>query len=94
MLFSDKRRHALSIPARDVERGSKPATVASLIDYLCKSAMTDSRQELFVLNGQLYVFSLCPPSGSDALSGYPHALPFFLWSPSRSTPKSTHLYMT
>ena len=53
MLFSDQRRHQLSIPARDGD--GKPATVAFLIDYLCKNTMRDSRQELFVLDKHLCV---------------------------------------
>ncbi|GJC93624.1 ubiquitin-related modifier 1 [Colletotrichum higginsianum] len=51
MLFSDQRRHALSIPA--VNKDGKPATIAFLIDYLCENTMKDSRKELFVLDGHL-----------------------------------------
>lgn len=53
MLFSDQRRHALSIPA--VNKDGKPVTIAFLIDYLCENTMKDSRKELFVLDGHLYV---------------------------------------
>ncbi|KAK3326292.1 ubiquitin-related modifier 1, partial [Apodospora peruviana] len=48
MLFSNQRRHKISIPATD-EKG-KPATIAFLIDHLCKTLMTDPRVELFVLD--------------------------------------------
>lgn len=51
MLFSDKRRHSLSIPAAD--KDGKSATVAFLIDYLCRHTMKDSRKELFVLDEHL-----------------------------------------
>ncbi len=52
MLFSNKRRHSLSIPATD--KNGKAATIASLIDYLCKNTMKDNRKELFVLDNHLY----------------------------------------
>ncbi|KAI2470321.1 ubiquitin related modifier 1 [Annulohypoxylon bovei var. microspora] len=51
MLFSDQRRHSLSIPA--VSKESKPVTIASLIDYLCEHTMRDTRKELFVLENHL-----------------------------------------
>lgn len=51
MLFSNQRRHTLSIPAAD--KDGKPATVASLIDHLCRHTMRDSRKELFVLDDHL-----------------------------------------
>ncbi|RWA05877.1 hypothetical protein EKO27_g9239 [Xylaria grammica] len=51
MLFSDQRRHALSIPARD--KNNKPVTVAYLIEYLCEKTMEDARKELFVLDDHL-----------------------------------------
>ncbi|CAI4210395.1 unnamed protein product [Parascedosporium putredinis] len=50
MLFSDQREHAISVPAMSE---GKPATVALLIDYLCKNTMKDSRKELFVLDGHI-----------------------------------------
>lgn len=50
MLFSDQREHAISVPAMSE---GKPATVALLIDYLCKNTMKDSRKELFVLDGHM-----------------------------------------
>ncbi|KAI0898034.1 ubiquitin-like modifier 1 [Annulohypoxylon nitens] len=51
MLFSDQRRHSLSIPASTKE--GKPVTIADLIDYLCENTMKDSRKELFVLEDHL-----------------------------------------
>ncbi|KAH8663926.1 hypothetical protein BX600DRAFT_286840 [Xylariales sp. PMI_506] len=51
MLFSDQRRHSLSIPA--VTEDGQPATVASLIDHLCRYTMKDSRKELFILDDHL-----------------------------------------
>ncbi|TDZ29813.1 Ubiquitin-related modifier 1 [Colletotrichum spinosum] len=51
MLFSDQRRHKISIPA--VNKEGKPATIASLIGYLCENTMKDSRKELFILDGHL-----------------------------------------
>ncbi|KAI2641894.1 ubiquitin related modifier 1 [Hypomontagnella submonticulosa] len=51
MLFSDQRRHMLSIPA--LNKDGKPATIADLIDYLCEHTMRDTRKELFVLEDHL-----------------------------------------
>ncbi|KAI0407463.1 Urm1-domain-containing protein [Xylaria palmicola] len=48
MLFSDQRRHALSIPA--IDKNNKPVTIAYLVDYLCEHTMEDTRKELFVLD--------------------------------------------
>ncbi|KAI1351791.1 Urm1-domain-containing protein [Xylaria sp. FL0043] len=51
MLFSDQRRHVLSVPALD--KSSRPVTVAYLIEYLCEHTMRDTRKELFVLDDHL-----------------------------------------
>ncbi|KAH7251809.1 ubiquitin-related modifier 1 [Fusarium tricinctum] len=51
MLFSNKRQHALVIPAAD--QNGKPANIANLIDHLCQNVMDDSRKDLFVLNNHL-----------------------------------------
>ncbi|KAM0324050.1 hypothetical protein ACHAQA_008238 [Verticillium albo-atrum] len=51
MLFDDQRKHAVSIPAQG-EDGT-PATIAHLIDHLCKNVMKDSRKELFVLQDHI-----------------------------------------
>lgn len=61
MLFADRRRHELSVPAQDAD--GKPASVGSLIDHLCNHVMQDGRKDLFVLEGNLYVhlvFSFLP----------------------------------
>jgi ubiquitin related modifier 1 len=55
MLFSNQKRHALSIPA--TKEDGKPANIAFLVDYLVKNLMKDPRKELFVLDKQVYV---CP----------------------------------
>ncbi|KAM0244978.1 hypothetical protein ACHAP5_005769 [Fusarium lateritium] len=51
MLFSNKRQHALVIPA--VDQDGKPANIANLIDYLCQNVMDDTRKDLFVLDNHL-----------------------------------------
>ena len=51
MLFSDQRKHTLSVPAKD--RDGKPVTVGWLVDYLCDEVMKDSRKDMFVLDGHV-----------------------------------------
>ncbi|KAI1124519.1 Urm1-domain-containing protein [Nemania abortiva] len=51
MLFSDQRRHGLSMPA--IDKNGKPVTIAYLIDHLCENVMNDARRELFVLDDHL-----------------------------------------
>jgi hypothetical protein len=51
MLFSDERKHKLSVPAKD-DKG-KAVTVGWLVDYLCEEVMKDSRKEMFVLDGHV-----------------------------------------
>ncbi|XXH00347.1 Nuclear cap-binding protein subunit 1 [Hypoxylon texense] len=51
MLFSDQRRHSLSIPVTNKE--GKPFTIADLIEHLCNHTMKDTRKELFVLDDHL-----------------------------------------
>lgn len=53
MLFSNQKRHSLTIPATD--GNDKPATIAFLIDHLTKNLMTDPRSDLFVLDKHMYV---------------------------------------
>lgn len=48
MLFSDQRKHHLSIPAKD-DKGTA-VNVGWLVNYLCKEVMQDTREELFVLD--------------------------------------------
>ncbi|RBR14951.1 uncharacterized protein FIESC28_07453 [Fusarium coffeatum] len=55
MLFSNKRQHALSIPAADQD--GKPVDIAYLIDHLCRNVMDDTRKDLFVLENHLHVGS-------------------------------------
>lgn len=51
MLFSDERKHQLSIPPRD-EKGDG-VTVGWLVQHLCEKVMRDPRRELFVLDGHV-----------------------------------------
>ena len=63
MLFSNKKRHSLTIPETD--NNDKPSTIAFLIDHLCETLMTDPRSDLFVLDKHMYV-----SSGTHRLSPY------------------------
>jgi len=51
MLFSDERKHSLSIPAKD-DQGIA-VTIAWLVNYLCEEVMKDTRKEMFVLDGHV-----------------------------------------
>jgi ubiquitin related modifier 1 len=51
MLFSDERKHRLSVPARDGKGDA--VTVGWLVDYLCDEIMKDNRKEMFVLDGHV-----------------------------------------
>lgn len=51
MLFGNKRKHDISIPAK-LESGKSP-TIAFLIQYLVNNVMQDTRKELFVLDGHV-----------------------------------------
>ncbi len=53
MLFDNQRRYSVSLPAESSI--GKPATIAFLIDYLCKNLMKDPRSDLFVLDSHMYV---------------------------------------
>ena len=48
MLFSDQRKHKISVPATD--EGDQPSNVAFLIQWLCQNLMKDPRKEMFVLD--------------------------------------------
>lgn len=77
MLFSDVRRHALSLPAKD--KDGNPSTIAYLIDHLCEHVMKDSRKELFVLDGHLYVSSPFPMGDcANHWSAFEHPVLVFL----------------
>ncbi|KAF1995559.1 ubiquitin related modifier 1 [Amniculicola lignicola CBS 123094] len=49
MLFSNERKHKLSIPAKDST--GAPLNVGYLVTYLCENVMKDARKDLFVLDG-------------------------------------------
>jgi ubiquitin related modifier 1 len=51
MLFSDERKHRLSVPAKDSKGDA--VTVGWLVEYLCEEVMKDSRKEMFVLDGHV-----------------------------------------
>ncbi|KAF2817206.1 ubiquitin related modifier 1 [Mytilinidion resinicola] len=53
MLFSNERKHKLSIAAKD-ESGLN-SNVAFLVRYLCDNLMKDPRKDLFVLDGTVCV---------------------------------------
>jgi hypothetical protein len=65
MLFDNKRRHSVSLPAAD--SSGKPANIAFLIDYLCRNLMKDPRADLFVLDNHMYVLP-CAPCSISVLS--------------------------
>ncbi|OCK85684.1 ubiquitin related modifier 1 [Lepidopterella palustris CBS 459.81] len=48
MLFSNKRKHNLSIPRND-DSGAA-SNIAFLVSYLCQNVMKDPRKNLFVLD--------------------------------------------
>ena len=48
MLFSDQRKHKISVPATDAQ--GQPANVAFLVQWLCENLMKDPRKEMFVLD--------------------------------------------
>ncbi|KAL1877611.1 hypothetical protein VTK73DRAFT_8435 [Phialemonium thermophilum] len=51
MLFSNQKRHTISVPA--VDKSGKPVNISFLIDYLCENLMKDSRKELFLLDNHV-----------------------------------------
>lgn len=52
MLFNNKTKHKISIPAEDVQ--GSPANIRFLVRYLCDNIMKDPRRELFVVEGSVY----------------------------------------
>lgn len=48
MLFDNQNKHKISIPTTDSD--GSPTNIRSLVDYLCKNVMRDSRRELFVVD--------------------------------------------
>lgn len=51
MLFSDERKHKITVPKLDDQ--GKPVTVGWLVIYLCNEVMKDTRKELFVLDDRV-----------------------------------------
>ena len=47
MLFSNKRKHSVSLPARLSD--GNPPNIAYLLQYLVENVMKDERKELFIL---------------------------------------------
>ncbi|KAL3425671.1 ubiquitin-like modifier 1 [Phlyctema vagabunda] len=48
MLFSDQRKHKLTVPAKD--ENEKAVTVGWLVHHLCNEVMKDTRKDMFVLD--------------------------------------------
>jgi hypothetical protein len=55
LLFSSQRSHKIALPSTDPST-NLPANVGFLIDWLCKNLMKDPRQDMFVLEGTVWVF--------------------------------------
>ena len=53
MLFSNKRKHKISIPV--VEANGSPSTIAFLITWLCENLVDDPRKEMFVVDDSVYL---------------------------------------
>lgn len=53
MLFSDQRKHEITIPNQTND--NEPVNVAFLIRWLCENLMKDARKDLFVLDDTVYV---------------------------------------
>ena len=53
MLFSNQRKHQISLPAKG--DNGQAANVAFLVRYLCQYLMKDRREELFVMDGTVFV---------------------------------------
>ena len=47
LLFSNQRRHALTLPLSD----GSPVNLKFLVDYLCDHVMKDKRKDMFILDG-------------------------------------------
>jgi ubiquitin related modifier 1 len=50
MLFGNVKEYKVQLPRKDTKTQS-PATINSLVDYLCENTMKDRRKELFVQDG-------------------------------------------
>ena len=58
MLFSNERKHLITIPSKD-EHGA-PSNIAFLVRYLCQNLMKDPRKELFVQEDSVYFLESSP----------------------------------
>ena len=56
MLFSNERKHNISLPTRLHDR-SRP-NITYLLQYLIDNVMKDQRRDLFVLEGNVYVMKV------------------------------------
>ena len=65
MLFSDKRRHMIQMPA--LSKDGNRVNMASLVNHLCLEEMKDPRKDLFVLGDHLYVLKNPCPSHHQPL---------------------------
>lgn len=62
MLFSNQRKHLLSLPSKDDE--GKKANLAFLVHFLCKHLMKNHRKELFIIDNAVYVPNLYSANSS------------------------------
>ena len=53
LLFANERKHSVALPAKNA--AAEPVNVAFLISFLCENVMKDSRKEMFVLDGSVWV---------------------------------------
>lgn len=53
MLFSNERKHNVTLPAQ-LDNGSQP-NIAYLLRYLVDNVMKDQRQEMFIMEDNVYV---------------------------------------
>lgn len=53
MLFSNRRKHSLPLPAVDEKGGA--SNLAYLVRYLCDNLMSGCKKELFVLHDTVFV---------------------------------------
>lgn len=51
MLFDNETKHRVKLPSKSADES--PANVAFLIKYICDNLMSDSRKELFILDGSM-----------------------------------------
>jgi Urm1 (Ubiquitin related modifier) len=55
MLFNNTNKHKVLLPSEDDD--GFPANINFLVHYLCNNIMVDSRKELFVVDGSVYLHS-------------------------------------